>query len=105
MSEDVINKEKDVSELTAEERAAAWMGYVKAEVNTALDIFLEKSKIGNIGISYMPHVVERLDTGDELDEDRADGVVITVVLEFEEPLDRTKPRIPDEEVEPTPESE
>lgn len=90
---------KDVSELTNEERAAAWMGYVRSEVNAALDIYLEKANTGNIGVSYLPHVVETLETGDELDKAKADGVVLTVVLEFEEPIDLTKPRIADEEPE------
>lgn len=83
---------KDLSELSDEERARAWEEFVRSEVGAALDIYLPKSISGNIGIKYVPHVVARYESGDQLDNSKADAVGIFIVLDFEEPLDLNKPR-------------
>ena len=85
-------EEKDVAELTDEERAKAWEEWVKSEVNAALDIFLPKANKGNINLSYYPHVVDMLEAGPETDDTKADGVLISIVFGFEEPLDLSKER-------------
>lgn len=95
------NKEEIVQELdglTNEERAEEWAKWVRAEVNSALDIYLPKALTGHINIRYYPHVVEEQETGPVIDEQLADGVLLSVVFDFEEPIDLTKPRIEEEEI-------
>jgi hypothetical protein len=91
------NVVKDVSELTKEEKAELWERYVRSEVGALLDMFLPRSIGGNVGVRYAPHVIERTEAGDLLNKDKADAVVISLVFEFEEPLDLTKPRVEDTE--------
>lgn len=88
---------EEMADLTPEEKAEAWAKWVRSEVNSALDIYLPKALSGHINVRYYPHVTEMLDTGPELDETRADGVLLSVVFEFEEPIDLTKPRIEEEQ--------
>lgn len=88
---------RDITELTLEEKATAWKAWVRSEVNAALDIYLDVAEAGNINVRYYPHVVERLETGDQVDKNKADGVLLSVEFVFEEPIDLTKPRIEDEE--------
>jgi len=44
------------------------------------------TKSGHININYYPHVVETLDTGDVLDKSKADGVLLSIIFEFEKPI-------------------
>lgn len=88
--------EKDITELTAEEKAAQWAAWVRSEVNAALNIYLDKAITGNINIKYYPHVVERLESGPVLSKTNMDGVLISVEFIFEEPIDISKPRIKEE---------
>jgi len=83
---------KDVNALTDEEKAAAWEEYVRTEVNAALDLYLPKAVSGNIGIKYVPHLIEKLESGDQLDNSKADAVGIFIVLDFGTPLALDKPR-------------
>lgn len=87
---------EDVKEMTKEERAEAWANYVRTEVNSALNIYLDKAISGHINVRYYPHVTEVLESGPQTDDNKADGVLLSIVFEFEEPLDLQKPRIEDE---------
>lgn len=86
------DKVQDISELTLEERAVAWEKWVRSEISAALDIFLPLTKAGDVYTAYRAHKVEELETGPVYDNTKADGVSITVVFEFEKPVDLTKPR-------------
>ena len=88
---------EDMEDLTPEEKAEAWAKWVRSEVNSALDIYLPKALSGHINVRYYPHLKEMLETGPDLDETKADGVLLSVVFEFEEPIDLTKPRIEEEQ--------
>ena len=88
---DVI-EEKDVTELTNEEKAKAWENWVRSEVNSVLDIYLEKAIRGNINVRYYPHIIEVLESGPVTDQNKADSVLLSIVFDFEEPIDLTKER-------------
>jgi hypothetical protein len=90
---------KEVTEMTPEEKAAAWSEWVRSEVNAALDIYLDKALSGNINVKYFPHVTEVLETGPVFNTNKADGVLLSVEFTFEEAIDLTKPRIKEEETE------
>lgn len=96
MAEEKINdestQEKDVSEMTPEEKAEAWSNWVISEVNAALGVYLPISKSGNIGVKYKSHVAEMQEGGPVYDDSKADGVLISVYFDFEAPIDLTKPR-------------
>ena len=87
---------QDVSDMTTEDRAAAWADWVRSEVNSALDIYLDKAVSGHINVRYYPHVIEIQEAGPLTDDKKADGVLLSIVFEFEEPIDLTKPRVEDE---------
>ena len=89
---------KDVSGLSDEEKATAWINYVRNGVNSLLDIYLPASKSGNIGIRYTPREVERLESGPVYDETKADSVLISIVFEFDKPIDLTASRTSDKDV-------
>jgi len=88
---------KDVTELSPEEKAKMWGQWVRSEVNAALDVYLDKALSGNINVKYYPHIVEVEEGGPVTDDTKADGVLLSIVFEFETPIDLTKPRITDEE--------
>jgi hypothetical protein len=87
---------EDIKEMTPEERAEAWAKWVRSEVNSALDIYLDKAISGNINVRYYPHVIEVQEGGPVTDDTKADGVLLSIVFEFEEPIDLQKPRIEDD---------
>jgi len=87
------NKEApEKKELTEEERAVKWMNYVSDEVNALLAVFLPISKEGVVGMKYKPSVMEILETGPVYDYNKAEGVEIRLIFNFEEKID-----IPSEE--------
>jgi hypothetical protein len=90
---DQLENIQEISELSSEDKAAAWCNWVRSEVNAALDIYLVEAMNGHINIKYHPHVVEILETGPVIDDSKADGVTISIAFEFEKSLDLTKPRI------------
>ena len=90
---------KDLKDLTDEERAAAWEAWIRSEVNAALDIYLPISVFGNVNTHYYPHVIEELESGPVTDNSKAGGVLISLAFDFEKPIDLTKPRIIDGEEE------
>lgn len=69
---------KDLSGMSDEDKAAAWMDSVRTGVNSLLDAYLPISKIGYVGIHYTP------------DKTKADAVVISVKFEFDKTIDTTK---------------
>jgi hypothetical protein len=69
---------------------SSWMEYVTEEVLSLLRIFLPVSKSGNIGIKYRNPVVASYEDHEEIDESKADAVAITLVFDFEEPIDIPK---------------
>lgn len=81
---------KELLGMTADEKAAAWEDWVRSEVNAALDIYLSRASSSNINIRYFPVVVEELETGPVLDETTAKGVLISIELLFENPIDLNK---------------
>lgn len=102
MDKDVKSDEKiveDLKDMTDEEKANAWMNWVKSEVMAVLNIYLPHSIDSNIGLKYIPHVVEKLETGDVIDDTKADAVELRLVFKFEKPIDPNKPRIEEEQSE------
>jgi len=99
MADDIKKDEvvEDMADLTSEEKAEAWAKWVRSEVNSALDIYLPKALSGHINVKYYPHVKEMLESGPELDNNKADGVLLSIIFEFEEPVDLTKPRIEEDQ--------
>ena len=88
-------KEDTVQEITAftdEEKSKAWGDWVRSEVNAALDIYLDKASVGHINVKYYPHIIEVLETGQVVDDKKADGVLLSIVFEFEKAIDLTEPR-------------
>lgn len=96
---DKENIVQDVQEMSTEEKAEAWAKWVRSEVNSALDIYLAKALSGHINVRYYPHVIEIQESGPLTDETKADGVLLSIVFEFEEPIDLQKPREEAEEQE------
>ena len=69
---------KDLSGMSSEDKAAAWVDSVRTGVNSLLDAYLPISKIGYVGVHYTP------------DKTKADAVVISVKFEFDKTIDTTK---------------
>ena len=88
---------KDLRGMSNEEKAKTWESYVRNGVNSLLDIYLPVAKSGNIGIRYTPHEVERLETGPVYNETKADAVLVSLVFEFEKPIDLTKLKTEDKD--------
>jgi hypothetical protein len=88
---------QEIKDLSPEEKAQAWEDWVRSEVNAALDIYLPKAISGNINVRYYPHVVEVLESGPQTDDSKADGVLLSIVFDFENPIDLTEPREKEEE--------
>lgn len=84
--------EKEIREImentSPEERAAAWEQYVRTEVNSLLDTFLPEAIAGNVGIKYdHPVIGVSPKTGiTEIDETKANGVFLSIMLEFAAPI-------------------
>jgi len=96
---DDIQEDKviELSELSDEDKERAWEEWVRAEVNAALNIYLPISKIGHVNLSYSSTVIERTEAGDVLSDNLKDAVMISLIFEFTEPIDVSKPRTEDEE--------
>lgn len=94
MTDDVQkeNVVEEVADMTEEERAAAWEKWVRSELNAALDIFLPVSKAGDVYTSYRAHKVEHNEAGPVYSDTLAAGVSVTMVFEFDKPIDVTKAR-------------
>ena len=77
--------DKEIKDMSPEDRVEEWSGWVKKQVNTLLDFYLKKATSSNINIKYIPHVVELLETGPVTNEGLSDGVVLTLEILFEQP--------------------
>ena len=74
-------------ELTKEEAVEQWKEYVRDEVNTYLDSFLEIADKGTIGVKYAFADLNTYEDGSsDPDHKEANGVQLTLVFEFEKPL-------------------
>jgi hypothetical protein len=78
--------------MTDETKVEAWSNWVRSEINAALDVYLPISIDSHINVGYYPHIIETLETGDVKDPVLKGGVILTVNLKFERPIDITKPR-------------
>lgn len=96
MAEETKESVVDITEMTSEEKAEEWAKWVRAEVNSALDVYLPKALSGNISVRYYPHVIEMQESGPVTNDKKADGVLLSIVFEFEEPIDLTKPMVEEE---------
>jgi hypothetical protein len=79
--------------MTNEDKVKAWSAWVMSEIKAALDIFLPISLNSHINVGYYPHIIETLETGDVKDPILKGGVVLTIDLKFDKPIDITKPRV------------
>lgn len=86
----MAEEKEETKELTREEMAARWEGYVRSEVNALLDVYLPASKYGNVGIKYAHPVRTKYETHEEVDETKAVGVSITLVFTFDGEIDVPK---------------
>ena len=75
-----------------EDKVKAWSDWVMSEIRSALDIYLPISSGSHINVGYYPHIIETLETGDVKDPILKGGVVLTIDLKFDKPIDITKPR-------------
>lgn len=82
---------KDLTGMSGEEKAKLWEEYVRNGVNSLLDVYLPLAKNGNINVEYKSHIVEKLESGPVYDKTKAGSVLISVVFEFDKPIDLTKP--------------
>ena len=74
-------------ELTKEERAEKWKEYVREEVNSYLDAFLDLAGEGNIGVKYVhPNKAVYEDGTSEPDTAKAEGVQLLLNFKFEKAL-------------------
>jgi len=104
---DDIQEDKviDLSELSAEDQERAWEEWVRAEVNAALNIYLPISKTGHVNLSYSAKVLEKTEAGDVVSDNLKEAVMISLIFEFKEPINVSKPRIEDDEAEPESDTE
>jgi hypothetical protein len=71
-------------EVTDEQKQAlAWMNYVAEEVSTLLNLYLPISKSGTVGVKYNRAIKTMYESGPEYDPDKASGVEVRLVFEFE----------------------
>ncbi len=91
----MVEKEivEELEGLTDETKNEIWADWVRSEVNAALDIYLPISLNSHINVGYYPHVIEVLESGEVKDPVLKGGVILTIDLKFEKPIDISKPRI------------
>lgn len=73
-----------------EEQAKAWEAYVRREVNAYLDSFLHDSESGTVGVKYIKPVKSKSEAGIKYKEDKAIGVRLTLMLQFDKEMDIPK---------------
>ena len=67
-----------------------WTKFVRYEVNSCLDKFFPVIKSGNVGVKYTNPVKEKYETHTEYDKDKAIGVTINLVFDFENTINIPK---------------
>jgi hypothetical protein len=88
-----MSEETDVpetTELTLEEKAAAWEKWVRDGVNSLVDTYLPVSNSCDFNVAYSYKVIEELESGTVLDETKANAVLIRVMFKFTEPISLSK---------------
>jgi hypothetical protein len=81
---------EEVTEMTSEEREVAWEKWVKDGIDGLIDVFLKPASDCHYNIKYLPHVMEVQESGPVYDDSKADGVVLTVMFKFKEPVEPLK---------------
>lgn len=89
--------EVSLSDLTPEDKEKLWEEWVRGEVGAALDIYLPISKAGHVNLSYSSVVLEQTEAGPVFSDNMKDAVMISLIFDFKEPIDITKPRIGSDE--------
>ena len=84
MGEETV--EQGVEDLTPEERAKAWEDWVKKGVNDVLDLYLPHAIKGDMNFNYSYVLKEVLESGNVYDDSKINGVLVSLVLEFDKPL-------------------
>ena len=66
-----------------------WEEFVRSEVTALLDTFLPASINGNVGIRYKKPLISEMPGGVNpiYDESKAEAVQISLVFQFEKPID------------------
>ena len=87
MADETTAPEKTEEELR-QEVAEAWRGYVRKEINSYLDSFLEIADKGTIGVKYAFRETGHNEDGSvaAVDIKEAKGVQLLINFEFETPL-------------------
>lgn len=67
-----------------------WPDFVRYETNSCLDKYLPIVKSGNIGIKYTNPVAMQYEGNTEYNTEKAIGVTITLVFDFEKEIDVPK---------------
>lgn len=73
--------------MTKEESAELWKGYVREQVTLHLEKFLSNAVSGNIGVKYKHPIRQMLETGPDFITNKANGVQLSLVFEFEDIID------------------
>ena len=68
----------------------AWKEFVKKGMNDLLDQFLDISNDAGYNIMYTNPIKQKFETHTEYDKDKANGVMLTFHLGFEEAIDIPK---------------
>lgn len=88
---EAVEEEETAEEATDEQKqTVAWMNYVSDEVNTLLGLYLPISKSGTVGVKYNRAVTAMYESGPEYDPNKAEGVEIRLVFDFENVVDIPK---------------
>lgn len=82
-----MTKKKEKLIMTKEESAELWKNYVREQVWLHLEKFLENAINGNIGVKYRHPILQMLETGPEYTTNKADGVTLSLMFEFEKEID------------------
>jgi len=78
---------EEVESTEEEKKAFEWIKYVSREVNMLLGIFLPISKEGVVGVKYKHPVKVKYETGPVYDTEKAEGVEVRLVFNFEDVID------------------
>lgn len=67
-----------------------WTKFVRYEVNSCLDKFFPVIKSGNVGVKYTNPVSIQYEGHAEYDKSKAEGVIISLVFDFDKIIDIPK---------------
>ena len=83
----MAEENKGKKTLTKEESANLWKNYVREQVWLHLEKFLENAISGNIGVKYIHPILQVLETGPEYITNKAKGVHLSLLFDFENEID------------------